>query len=138
VIIYDLKCKGGHTFEGWFKDIQTFESQKSQKLVTCPVCQNSDVGIVLSSVATMGKDSKELDRQRAKDNTPVKTYQLVKEFLDKNFEDLGDKFAEIALKIHHGEEDRRNIKGTTTEHEEEMLKEEGVPFIKIPLPKFDG
>jgi hypothetical protein len=138
VIIYDLKCKHGHKFEGWFKDIQTFESQKSQKLVTCPVCQNSDVDIVLSSVALMGKDSKELDRQNAKNNIPTVTLQKVKEYLDKNFEDLGDKFAEVALKIHHGEEDERNIKGITTEHEEEMLKEEGVPFIKISLPKLDG
>jgi hypothetical protein len=138
VIIYDLKCKGGHTFEGWFKDIQTFESQKTRKLVTCPVCQNADVDIVLSSVAMMGKDTKELERQRTKDYAPAKTFQRVKEYLDKNFEDLGDKFAEVALKIHHGEEDGRNIKGTTTEHEEDMLKEEGVPFIKIALPKFDG
>ncbi|MBN2539607.1 MAG: DUF1178 family protein, partial [Deltaproteobacteria bacterium] len=52
--------------------------------------------------------------------------------------DVGSKFAEVALKIHFGEEDSRNIKGTTTEREEAVLKEEGVPFVKIPIPKFDG
>ena len=51
---------------------------------------------------------------------------------------MGDKFAEIALKIHLGEEDRKNIKGTTTEREEENLREEGVQFFKIPMPKFDS
>ena len=51
---------------------------------------------------------------------------------------MGDKFAEVALRIHHGEEDGRNIRGTTTGSEEETLREEGVQFIKIPLPKFDG
>lgn len=138
MIIYDLKCKYEHKFEGWFKDINTFELQKSEKLVNCPVCQNSDVDIVLSSVAIMGKESKDVDRKNVNENSPARTLKLVQEYLDKNFEDLGDKFTEVALKIHNGEEDRRNIRGTTTEHEEEMLKEEGVPFIKISLPKFDG
>lgn len=138
MIIYDLKCKYEHKFEGWFKDIQTFESQKSQKLVICPVCQNTEAEVVLSSVPIVANESKELDRKSSKDNSPIKTLQRIQEYLEKNFEDLGDKFAEVALKIHHGEEDRRNIKGITTEHEEEMLKEEGVPFIKIALPKFDG
>jgi len=42
------------------------------------------------------------------------------------------------LKIHYGEEEKRNIKGTSTPEEEETLKEEGVQFIKIPLPKMDS
>ncbi|MCK7508188.1 MAG: DUF1178 family protein [Desulfobacterales bacterium] len=37
-----------------------------------------------------------------------------------------------------GDEEKRNIKGTTTPQEEEALKEEGVSFIKIPLPKMDS
>ncbi|MBN1661986.1 MAG: DUF1178 family protein [Deltaproteobacteria bacterium] len=138
MIIYDLKCKYGHKFEGWFKDIETFELQKSQRLVSCPVCRDADVDIVVSSIAVMSRDRKEPDRIRAKEISPERTLRLVQEYLEKNFEDLGDKFADVALKIHYGEEDRRNIKGTTTEQEEEMLKEEGVPFIKFSLPKFDG
>ncbi|MBN1382963.1 MAG: DUF1178 family protein [Deltaproteobacteria bacterium] len=138
MIIYDLKCKCEHKFEGWFKDIQTFESQKAQKLIVCPVCQNTDVEIVLSSVAVMGKDGKDPARADDKGNSSVNTFQVVQEYLEKNFEDLGNRFAEVALKMHHGEEDRRNIKGTTTDREEEMLREEGVPFLKISLPKFDS
>jgi hypothetical protein len=138
VIIYDLRCKNGHKFEGWFKDMLTFESQRSEKLVNCPVCKNADVAIVPSSVAILGKDSKELDRKNIGDDSPMKTFRLIHEFLEKNFEDIGDKFAEVALKIYNGEEERRNIRGSTTEHEEEMLREEGVPFIKISLPEFDS
>jgi hypothetical protein len=118
--------------------MQTFESQKSQKLVLCPVCRSSDVDVVLSCVAIMGKDGKDPDRKKLEDTSPQKALRFFMEYVEKNFDDLGDRFAEVALKIHHGEEDRRNIKGTTTEHEEEMLKEEGVPFVKISLPKYDG
>ena len=60
------------------------------------------------------------------------------EFIHRNFDDVGDKFAEVALRMHRGEEDKRNIKGTTTQNEEESLREEGVQFIKIPLVKFDA
>ena len=33
---------------------------------------------------------------------------------------------------------KRNIKGTTTPQEEDSLREEGVQFIKIPIPKMDS
>ena len=56
----------------------------------------------------------------------------------KNFDDVGERFAEVALKIHRGEEQKRNIRGVTTDKEEETLREEGVEFMKIPAPKFDS
>jgi hypothetical protein len=40
-----------------------------------------------------------------------------------------------ALKIHYGEVEKRNIKGTATTEEEVILKEEGVQFFKIPIIK---
>ena len=68
----------------------------------------------------------------------MKALRTFHEYMDKTFEDVGNRFAEVALKIHFGEEDSRNIKGTTTKKEEAVLREEGVPFVKIPIPKFDG
>jgi len=138
VIIYDLKCEKKHTFEGWFNDRKAFEDQKKKKLVTCPVCGSSDVDIVPSSITVMGKDSEKLKDANSKEISPMKALQMFHEYMDKTFEDVGSRFAEVALRIHAGEEDIRNIKGTTTEKEEATLTEEGVPFIKIPIPKFDS
>lgn len=138
MIIYDLKCEKNHKFEGWFNDRTAFEDQKIQKLITCPICGSSEVEMLLSSVSIMGKDIEESKEKSLKDLFPIKALQLFHEYLDKNFDDVGDKFANIAVKMHRGEEDRRNIKGTTTKTEEETLKEEGVKFIKVPIPKFDS
>ncbi len=138
MIIYDLKCEKNHKFEGWFNDRTAFEDQKIQKLITCPICGSSEVEMLLSSVSIMGKDIEESKEKSLKDLSPIKALQLFHEYLDKNFDDVGDKFANIAVKMHRGEEDRRNIKGTTTKTEEETLKEEGVKFIKVPIPKFDS
>jgi hypothetical protein len=138
VIIYDLKCEKGHTFEGWFKDQQTWTLQNSQKLVSCPVCNSSNIEMIPSSITIMGKDSRAAGKLQEKEISEAKALRMLHQYIDNNFEDVGNKFAEIALKIHYGDEEKRNIKGTSTPQEEENLKEEGVQFIKVPLLKMDS
>jgi len=138
VIIYDLKCKNNHKFEGWFKDRSNFEEQQKARLITCPVCGGSEVDMVPSTVAIMGKDMKVPKRMDSTEISGMKMLQALNEYVNRHFEDVGEKFTEVALKIHHGDEERRNIKGTTTPREEETLREEGVDFVKIPVPKFDS
>jgi hypothetical protein len=139
VIIYDLKCEKQHKFEGWFKDLAAFEEQRAGKLITCPLCGSSDVAMVPSSIAVMGK-SREFKERKANlaDLSPMKMLEMINDFVAKNFDDVGERFAEVALKIHRGEEQKRNIRGVTTDKEEETLREEGVDFMKIPVPKFDS
>ena len=138
MIIYDLKCENGHAFEGWFKDRENFVMQNSKKLVSCPICNSTRIDIVPSSITIMGKDSRVEKKSPNKEISSAGALKMLHQYIDKNFEDVGDKFAEIALKIHYGDEERRNIKGTTTHQEEENLKEEGVQFIKVPLLKMDS
>jgi len=138
VIIYDLRCENGHKFEGWFQDRAAFETQKTQKLISCPICDGYDIEMVPSSIAIMGKDVKSSENYHTKELSPMKALKAVHDYIDKHFEDVGDNFANVALKIHHGNEEGRNIRGTTTEREEENLREEGVQFFKIPLIKYDG
>ena len=138
MIIYDLKCEKGHAFEGWFKDRETWVLQNSKKLVSCPVCNSSNIEIIPSSITIMGKDSRTENKSHNKEISPAAAMNMLHKYIDKNFEDVGDKFAEIALKIHYGDEEKRNIKGTSTPQEEENLKEEGVQFVKIPLLKMDS
>ena len=63
---------------------------------------------------------------------PSQVLQLVNEYIEKHFEDVGANFYKEALKIHYGEAEKRNIKGTATTEEEVILKEEGIPFVKVP------
>ena len=137
MIIYDLKCEKNHIFEGWFNDRTAFEKQKERKLVSCPVCGNSNIEIVPSSITVMGKEAGGLDKNY-KNLSPAKALRMFNEYIDKTFEDVGNSFAEVALTIHTREEDSRNIKGSVTKNEEDTLREEGVPFVKIPIPKFDS
>ena len=51
-----------------------------------------------------------------------------------NTEDVGDRFAEEARKIHYGEADERGIRGKATAQETEALAEEGIAVMPLPLP----
>jgi hypothetical protein len=138
VIIYDLRCDRGHKFEGWFQDRQALDTQRAGKLITCPVCGSMEMEIVPASVALLGKDKSPAKKRSDVEISPLKYLEQLHQQIDRYFDDVGDQFAEVAVRIHRGEEDRRNIRGVTTEKEEETLREEGVPFVKIPVPKFDS
>lgn len=86
----------------------------------------------------MGRDHRSAAVKKEIRPSPQKVLREFHEFVQKNFDNVGNKFAEVALRIHHGEEDGRNIRGTTTGSEEETLREEGVQFIKLSLPKLDS
>ena len=47
--VLDLQCSQGHSFEGWFGSQDDYDSQRSRGLVTCPVCNDSDIVKMLSA-----------------------------------------------------------------------------------------
>jgi len=138
MIVYDLQCINGHAFEGWFEDLGAFEDQKRKKLIACPVCNDTSVVVIPSTFAIRTSSS-----QPEKGKSPNHTENEVRvdkilDFLEKNFEDVGHRFAGEALKMHYGVSEKRNIRGTTTKAEEEMLEQEEIKFFKLPLPRLDS
>ncbi|MBW2106688.1 MAG: DUF1178 family protein [Deltaproteobacteria bacterium] len=51
MIAFDLSCSNGHSFEGWFKDLESFNEQNSKGMITCPFCKSTNISRVLSPVA---------------------------------------------------------------------------------------
>jgi len=52
--------------------------------------------------------------------------------IEKNTEDVGDRFADEARSIYLGKSEERAIRGKTSDEEAADLEEEGVPFVKVP------
>jgi len=141
VIVYDLKCEKNHKFEGWFINRDSYEEQKREKLISCPVCGGTEIEMVLTATAIRGRDKGDAQPRvngDPRDISPGKALEMLNKFIDENFLDVGEKFAEVALKIHSGDEEGCNIRGTVTKSEEVVLREEGVEFFKIPSWKFDS
>jgi len=128
MIIFDLRCTNDHRFEGWFDNIDDLKTQLAQAKIACPYCGDIDIERVLSPVSIKKKTSPPDDLKSA-----YKTWQNLCRYVRENFEDVGHNFAREALKVHYGQAEERNIRGVTTEPEEDMLKKEGVPFVKIPM-----
>ena len=49
-------------------------------------------------------------------------------------EDVGERFADEARSIHHGEAPERAIRGQTSPEEREALREEGIEVLSLPIP----
>ena len=47
MIVFDLKCAGGHVFEEWFASSADFEERKAAHAVACPECGDTEVGKAL-------------------------------------------------------------------------------------------
>ena len=130
MIAFDLFCSNGHKFECWFKDGASFEEQKEAGILTCPICDDNQIERAFSPFAIKrgaGQVKEGMD--------PHQALQLIHDYLEKHFEDVGADFYKEALKIHYGEKEKKNIKGTATTEEEVILKEEGVQFFKVPVIK---
>ena len=134
MIAYDLQCTQGHAFEGWFEDRKAYLDQKKKGLITCPICNVTSVDIVPSTFA-IKSGGPSISKELAAENASLeKTEQEAIEFVKKNFDDVGADFAKEALKIHYGAVEPRNIRGVSTKEEEKTLEDEGIQFIKIPMP----
>lgn len=129
MIIFDLQCSRGHQFEGWFDDAQAFEDQREKSLISCPVCNDSNVSRIPSAFA--------IRSPRKEGNPPDSMAEIarkVSDYLENNFDNVGADFAKEALRIHYGVTEPRNIRGVSTPEEEKVLREEGIGFFKIPSP----
>ena len=133
MIAFDLRCSNGHNFEGWFKDLESFDEQNSKGMITCPFCKETNITRVLSPVAIKSGQGEEKSRETEPDYKKLAIG--VMEYIKNNFDDVGTDFAKEALKMHYGVAKKRNIRGSATAEEEEILKEEGIKFSKIPFIK---
>ncbi|SAL51350.1 hypothetical protein AWB65_04196 [Caballeronia humi] len=63
----------------------------------------------------------------------ARALQFLREVLEKT-ENVGDRFAEEARRIHYNEAPSRNIRGVTTPEDAHALLEEGIDVMPLPVP----
>ncbi|MDX9745316.1 MAG: DUF1178 family protein [Syntrophales bacterium] len=134
MIVYKRRCAKGHTFEGWFKNGTAFADQQERKVISCPVCGRVNNEIAPFPITCIGKGGSSFrpSQKRPEELSLHKACDLFKNDIEHHLEDVGDRFAEMAVKISRGLEKEKNICGTVTQSEEEYLEEQGV-FKKFLL-----
>lgn len=140
MVIYDLICDSSHTFEGWFSNAEDFNRQLDAGMINCPFCESELISKKVAAPKLHRKSNSANPKQEViAGNGSAQAYTQLQEmlgkvhkFVEKNFEDVGNRFAEEALSIHRGEKEEENIRGTATQDELKELAEEGVSAVPLP------
>lgn len=144
--VLDLQCAHQHVFEGWFGSEEDFASQLERGLVSCPLCGDQRIEKKLSAPRLNLRGGKDEPAPAsppalAMSNHPAyaelaqlqaRMLKAMREIVA-NTEDVGERFAEQARAMHHGEIERRNIRGNATPEVALELIEEGVDVMPLPL-----
>jgi hypothetical protein len=130
--VLNLRCAHDHRFEGWFASEDDFVAQHDRGLVECPLCADKAIERLPSAprlnVANLREQSaaQPVAMQRA-------WMRAVRQVME-NTEDVGERFAEEARRIHYGEAEGRGIRGQATPADADALREEGIEVVSMPVP----
>lgn len=141
MIKYRLICNDSHEFEGWFRGSDEFEAQASSGHLSCPVCGSASVAkaVMAPSIATR-RDAASVQTRPApgaeRQREIFAALRKLRTEVEARSTYVGDRFAEEARKIHHGEAEDRVVHGEASLDEVRSLTDEGVPVLPLPrLPK---
>ncbi|MBP8295134.1 MAG: DUF1178 family protein [Burkholderiales bacterium] len=149
MIVFDLACESGHRFEGWFGSTGDFEAQRGRGMLECPVCGIQAVSKLLSAPrlnlvstgmadpgAEAGAKAVAVPDEAGTRATMVAArtafYQHLRQMLERS-DDVGERFAEEARRIHYKETPERQIHGVATREETAELIDEGVAVLPLPF-----
>ena len=143
MIHYQLRCTDGHEFEGWFKGSDSFELQARQGLLSCPRCGTTEVNRGLMAPAVRTRPVRPAEKASAAEEAPAAALpdemraalQRIRAEVERNCEDMGDGFADEAIRISRGEAEARGIYGNASQEDRGALADEGIAVVQIPWLK---
>jgi hypothetical protein len=134
--VFNLRCAHDHRFEGWFASDEDWASQRERQLIECPLCGDSAVER-LPSAPRLNLSPGARDDAREVVSAPADTQaqwlRALRDIVERT-EDVGDRFADEARRIHYGEAQQRAIRGRATREESEALRDEGIQVMALPIP----
>lgn len=139
MIKYKLTCGSGCSFEGWFRSSEDFDAQSGEGRLECPYCASTKVERAIMAPSLVRGESAPQDRApRLADmrEAMAEAARRARDYVEKNFDYVGERFPEEARRIHYGETKRRDIYGEATGSEVRELVDEGVAIA--PLPSIPG
>ena len=135
--VLNLRCAGDHGFEGWFASEDDFTAQAARAGIACPLCGSTEISRLPSAPRlNVGRHAgPEAEQPSAGTQMTLQSQwmKVVRQVMNTT-EDVGDRFAEEARRIHYGEVEERGIRGRASSEDAEALREEGIAVVALPLP----
>ncbi len=139
--VLDLECAYGHVFEGWFISEDDFLAQRKREAIECPVCGDPFISkkpsaprLNLGAASSDPEQPQELVSLGSPEQTRQAAWLSMARQIVAKTDDVGERFAEEARKIHYGEAKERGIRGQASAADTESLLEEGIAVMPFPLP----
>lgn len=136
MIVLDLCCDRDHRFEAWFASGEAFENQLASGLVTCPHCASHNVRRLPSAPYVQTSSHASPSAAVTPTAMAARVIDALRSAAAKS-EDVGERFAEEARRIHYGDSEERAIRGKADRAEMIELIEEGIPVLPVPPDKDD-
>jgi hypothetical protein len=145
MIVLDLHCPKAHRFEGWFASAAAFEDQLARGLLSCPTCGATEIRrlpsapYVQTGHTAVPAPPAAVPAVSELKPAPVEALaRLVGQLrsMARGAEDVGERLPEEARRIHYGETDARDIRGSASRDEVEALLGEGI--VVLPVPPGEG
>lgn len=131
--VFDLECDQGHLFEGWFSSHDDYAHQQASGLLTCPVCASATVTKRLSAPRlNVGHTDAPAAPPPATQESVQAAFLHHLRAIVRGTENVGERFATEARRIHEGEADERPIRGIATPAEREALAADGIAVMALP------
>jgi hypothetical protein len=144
MILYDLICEKDHEFESWFRNSNAVEKLIKAGQVICPVCESTKVKKALQAPNIPRKSALKTTPEKPKGKKAKEVAAAVEKMtqalaelrdtIEKNFDNVGDKFPEEARKLHYKEKKSdRGIYGNASPKEAKDLVDEGINVFVVPV-----
>ena len=136
--VLNLRCAGGHGFEGWFASEDDFATQSAEAGIACPLCASTEISRLPSAPRLnvgrhAGPEAEPAPARGMQMTLQSQWLRVVRQVMSAT-EVVGDRFAEEARRIHYGEVEERGIRGRASTEDAEALREEGIAVVALPLP----
>ena len=140
MIKYNLKCENDHEFESWFADSSQFERLNKKKLLECIYCSSNKISKTIMAPMVTAAKNEDINKSFFDKKISREKNDLVKlrNYIEKNFEFVGNKFSEKVREVYYDKRSRKSIYGTATNEEREELAEEGIDLLSIPWVNKDN
>lgn len=134
MILFDLRCSGGHVFEAWFGSSQGYEDQRARGLIACPVCDDTEVGKAVMAPNVAAKGNRRAAPTPAAMKAAMAAIASAQAEALKTSTWVGGAFADTARAMHAGDTPEQPIHGQATRAEAKALVEDGVPIAPLIVP----
>ena len=131
MIKYNLTCECGNAFESWFANSSEFDSLIRKKLVKCIYCDSSSVKKTVMA-PRLTRKSNQISKKTKLQRRIKKQLVDFKKYIEKNCENVGERFPQEARNIHYDKKTSKGIYGKATSEETSELIEEGIDVCTLP------